>query len=437
MLCPEGVKGLVLRLSAACLVFALAVMTPACIEAAQKTLRGEIDLHQGYDSNIDREPEDEQYESTSSVTTRVIFSRLTQRSNFSLTYAPSFVYNYKAEEERVDHSASLGYDVQLTRRLVFDLENAYVQSDDPYSYREYTAVDDGPPELSDRRGRRRYWTNRLSVSTRLEYAEESILGLGYTHYVLKNRDDAFDDFTRHSPFASLSYRLNRQWAVESNYSFIRGDFDEGDDIRTHEGDIYLFYRSSPQTRFFVHGGYLETGYETSDRAYNVYTASVGINRALSPFRSLDVDSGVSWIKRDEGSDSEAFYLRAAVDNRIERGSWRVYGESGFDERYYDGDDDEDLSRYWLAGAGIRYFLTPGITGSMGFSFREDRYFERPGSEKDMLFRGDASLRYAFWRYYEVAAGYTYTDLDADRDADSYENHRVFIRLAAGRDLLRW
>lgn len=427
------------------MILALLLCIPIGSEASVKSFRGEISLEQGYETNPDRVQENEVYESTSSITPRMIFSRSTQKSNLSMEYAPSLIYSYKIEKERVDHEASAAYDIFLTRRISWDIENFFVQTDNPYRYTDATDTGDGGIELSDRVGRRRHWINTATTSISSEYARESFLNLGYTNQVLRNRDDAFTDFIRHSPFASILHRFSPRWELLSEYTFTRGEFEreaEREDVRkTHDGDLALYYDPSPISRLFIHGGYLQTESERAGAEdYTVYTASVGIERDLSPSRSIDLESGISWIRLDddENTDTEVFYLRAGIDSLMERGSWRVYGESGTDERYYGGIDDEGFSRYWSAGAVVRRNLTRNLAGSAEVSYREDRYLERvQGSEKERRSVAGAFFSYSLGRFYAIFVGYSYTDLDADREGDSYDNHRAFIRFSAGKELLRW
>ena len=419
-------------------VFFLIIMGLVRADASQKTFRGEIGLQQDYDSNADRVPTDEQYESTSRVTPRFTFGRLTQTSNFSLTYAPSFVYSYRNEEERTDHFASVGYGRRLSQRVSVDFDNTYRMTDDPYTYTEFTEIGEGDFELSDRRGRRRYWSNSFSGSTRLDYARDSFMNLGYRNHVLRNRDDNFeDDYTRHTPFAGLTHRFNHQWQTQLSYTYTIGNFDNREDLRTHDGSGRLFYSFSPFTRVFVLGGYMQTDYDDSILDYAVYTTAAGFDRELSAVRSVSFETGVSFIQRDNFADTDALYLKVSLDNAIQRGSWSVYGESGVDQRLYTGADDSFLSRYRLAGARVNYALGRNLTGTTSLEYRRDENIDTPVSDRETRIRANAGLAYTFARWYRLSAGYSYVDLDADQPARSYDNHRLYISLTAGKELLRW
>ena len=421
-----------------CLALFLAVFFPLGAEASVQSFSGSISLQQDYDSNWDRRPRDEAESETSSrVQPGLTYTRSTRTSDFTLTYAPSYVYNYRAREDRVDQFASAGYGVDLSRRTRLDLDNTYRLTDDPYLYTEFVELDEGEFELSDKRGRRRYWSNSFSGSIRREYARDSHVSLGYRNHLLRNRNDDFDDFTRHTPFAALVHHFSHRWQGELSYQYTIADFDGREDRATHNADGRLFHALSPMTRVYVYGGYTRTDYDEVRRDYNVYTAAVGFDRELSRVRRVSAETGYSFIRRDN-SDDEAFYLKASLDNTIQRGSWRVHGESGVDQRYYTVADDDWLSRYWLAGVRFSYQLARSLTGNAGAVYREDENIDDnfEGSDRERLFRGNVNLAYAFGRWYQLAVGYRYTDLDADRRT-SYDNHHAYVTLSAGRELLRW
>ena len=428
------------------------LLMPSSAGASVKTLRGEVALEQMYESNPDRVSAGETYDSRSSISPRMIFTRSAQKSSLALRYAPSLVYSYQTKDERVNHRGSGEYEVYLARRLRLNLRDTYVQADDLYIYSEVREVSDGELEMTDRRGRREYWINQFAGSMNLEYARESFLDVGYANDLLRNREDGFTDFTRHKPFSSISYRFNQRWGSKLDYAYTLIEYDDsfddddGDDERKiHEGGGMLDYKLSPLTRLFMRGIYQRTVYEDSIREYEVYTATVGIDRQLSPFRSVAFESGYSRIKREDFSDKDAFNLKMAVDTVMERGAYRLYAESGTDELYYRGIDKDELSLYWRVGARINHGLTENISGNAEIYYSEAEFLERDESERQVWYSARAGLSYRFARYYELSAGYSFTDVDAaDRIDptgreidDSYQNHHVFIRLTAGKDLLKW
>ncbi len=428
------------------------LLMPLSAGASVKTLRGEVVLEQMYESNPDRVSTGETYDSRSSISPGMIFTRSSQKSRLALRYAPSLIYSYQTEDERVNHRGSGEYEVYMARRLRLNFRDTYVQGDDLYTYTQVREISDGDLEMADRRGRREYWTNQFAGSMNLEYARESFLDVGYANDLLRNREDGFTDFTRHKPFSSLSYRFNQQWGSTLDYSYELIEYDngfdddDGDDQRKiHEGGGLLHYKPSPLTRLFMRGVYRRTDYEDSFREYEVYTATVGIDRQLSPFRSVAFESGYSRIKREGFSDKGAVNLKMAVDTTMERGVWRLYGESGTDELYYRGIDKDELSLYWRIGARISHGLTKNISGNAEVYYSEALFIERDESEKQVWYSARTGLSYRFARYYQLSAGYSYTDVDAvyridptGREVDdSYQNHHVFIRLTAGKDLLKW
>lgn len=412
------------------------LLLPAFSAQAQSTIRGGISVEQGYDSNIDRVPENETSEWTTSVTPSMEYTRLERRSSFSARYAPGVVYNWRTNEERLDHFASGEYWRQLTRNLRVTLGDTFVRTEDPYEDEE--AVEDGI-EVSDQRGRRRYWTNDATVSAEYTYGRDSSAEAGYSYRVLDNSDDEeYSDYVRHRPFISILHNINNQWDAGLDAAYVKGDFDENtDDFSEHSEDFYLYYRATRFTRLFSHLGFLARNYDITPEDYEVYTAAAGVEQRYSPSLDIGMEAGASRVNRENFEDSDALYLRASFEKTWQRSAWTAEAESGLDARDFTGEDDMGLSRYWRVGTGITRTLTRNITGSLDLSYRDDEYLEREPEVDEQRAEARAGLSWSFGRWYELSGRYIFVDNNADIEADNYTDHRFYISLSAEKDLLQW
>ncbi len=421
-------------------VFVVLVLLPLSAALAQSTLRGGISLEHGYDSNIDREPENEVYESTTTLSPSLDYVRKGRRTRFSLVYSPGFVYSYLTEDVRIDHHATAGYELVLTRNLQMKFSNRFVRTEDPSADGE--GVEDSI-EISDRRGRRSYWSNNFSASTAYTYGRQRVLEVGYQNRVLENREGAYSDYVRHAPFVSVSHRINHQWDTRLEYGFVRGKFDEprdsdiSEDLTTNSGDVYLYYSFTPHTRMFGHLGYTRADYDEKPDDYKVYTSATGLEHQYSRTLSLTAEAGASLVERNYFSDTDAFYLNAQVEKGWERTSWYLSVESGLDAREYAGVDDLGLSRYWSVGTGMDRTLMRNVNGSVDFSFRDDRYLEREPNVDEQQFEASAGLSWSFARWYKGFGRYTFVDQNADIEVDNYTDHRFSVGISAEKDLFRW
>lgn len=427
---------------ALCVLVVLALMHPPAA-LAQSTLSGRVSLEHGYDSNINREPENEVYESTTTFSPSIDYVRRGPRTRFSLGYSPGFVYSYLTEDVRIDHNASAGYEVEVTRYLQLDFSNRFVRTEDPYDRDEQAEEDIERIDISDRRGRRSYWRNSFSASAAYTYGEQRVMEVGYRNSVLENREGTSSDYVRHSPYASVSHSFNHQWDTRLEYGFVRGEFDEpresdiSEDLTTNSGDFYLYYSLTPYTRVFGHLGYSQTDYDEKLDDYEVYTVSAGADHQYSRTLSLAVDAGVSLVEREYFSDTESLFLSANVDKQWQRTSWYVTAESGLDAQEFAGVDDLGLSRYWSVSTGLDRTLMRDVSGNVDLSYREDSYLEREPSTDEQHFRASAGLSWSFARWYRVYGRYTFVDQSADIRRDNYVDHRFVVGISAGKDLFRW
>lgn len=420
-------------------VIALVLFFSASAAGAQSILGGGLSVEQGYDSNIYREPENEVSEWTTTVSPILDYTRAARHSLFSLRYVPGFVYICRTDDIRIDHFADAEYGFELTRNLHVDFSDTFVKTEDPYEDPEDI---EGGIDLSDRRGRRRYWTNRFEASAAYTYGMERVLEMGYRNYVLRDQEEDYFDYVRHSPFATVSHRVNHQWDVRLEYGFVMGDFveesEESEDLTSNTGDFYLYYRITPFTRIFGHLGYSRTDYEEGIDDYQVYTAASGVEHRYSPTLDLEFEAGSSLVERENFSDTSAFYMRAGIDKTWQRTSWYLNGESGLDAHEFSGaDDDLGLSRYWSVGTGFSRTLLRGVEGSADFSYRYDDYLEREPRVDEQLFEASAGLSWSFSRWYEIFCRYVFVDHDADIEEDKYVDHRFFAGISAERDFFRW
>ncbi len=437
------------------LIFALLLLLPVYAGAGQNVLHGEITLGQDYDSNINRESSAKQSEWRSTITPGLTYTHTEPTNTLTIKYAPSVIYSYLRDDIRIHQFASGRYDISLSQKLLLYFQDKYILSDDPYadplSSTSTNQGDNGDTsiQISDRRGRHRYWANNFTTGASYEYAQESFVKLGYQYYILDNKEAAFSDFVKHSPDVSILHRLNHQWSTKLDYRFIKGDFDHSgnsagnnvslteNDLITNTSNLYLYYKTTPFTKIFGHYGYSQTNFDGLQNDFNVHTMAAGTDHQFSPTLNLSGEGGISLLQRDNLSDTDAPYLRIALYKTWERSSLSLSADSGIDEQYFSGTNDQGLSRYWAVRSAFNYTFTKDVTGTAGLSYREDTYLDRVPQQKEQQLQGDVRLAYSFSRWYQVAIRYTYINHSADLEMNQYNDHRIFLQLSAAKDLLKW
>ncbi|MEN8258471.1 MAG: outer membrane beta-barrel protein [Thermodesulfobacteriota bacterium] len=400
-------------------------------EAGETVLSGGATMQQNYDSNIHRTDRNRVNEWTTAFSPNIAIDSTGQYHSLFLKYSPSVVYSHLTDNERWDHFLTTGLNKELGERLSFSVRDTFVRAEDPYSDEESGI------ELSDSRGRNRYWTNNVTASLGYEYARESSITFSYLNMILDNDERLDDDYVKHRPGISIKQRFSSHWQAEADYFFTKGNFEEDDDLENHAGDLYIYYLPTTFSKFFVHGGYTTNQYQGISNDYDISRASIGFEHQLSSSSDVRLEGGGSFLNRDVRDDKEAFYFTVAANKKFQHGFLSLNGEGGIDEQQFDGTSELDVSRYWLISSAFNYSLTSSLVAGTTFSYREDTYWERTPEEKEELVKAEASLSYTFWRWYTATARYVYSMRDADVSTRCYDDNRVFLELTYNKDFFHW
>jgi len=412
-----------------CLV--LVSSSPTAALAKENILRGGVTLGQGYDSNIDRDYQDREAEWTSSVSPSLSISSSDKREEYFLRYAPEVVYSHRTDNERIDHSALGKFSKQWTERVRTFIQDSFRRAEEPYEDEEAFV------RLSDKRGRNRYSVNSFISKAEYEYAQESILKLGYDNQVLDNSEAGREDFVKHSPGLAVTHRFDHRWSGVADYLFTHGNFDESDDLDRHGVNLYLYYNLTPSSKVFGRYGYSTLDYDGQQVDYDVQTATMGLERALTPTMLLALEGGGAFLSRDNGVDRDSFYFRFSLKEELQRGALAVSAESGIDEQQFSGVTDQGVSRYWKVKGNLLHNFSKHFQGTLTCSYRDDSFLERVTEEDEQEFRADAALSYTFLQWYKASVKYTYVNKDADVVANRYDDNRIFFFLSTEQDLLKW
>jgi len=267
-------------------------VVPLQADARQNILNGSMTMSQDYDSNR-YETEDDRVEYWQTVLAPAL-SLLSSGTHDTLdfTYEPEITYDHQREINDIEHNLSLTLDRDFTDRLrgsffnefsyfdydevevgeAGDLVGQFIRAEDfvraevvrilfpelgEYTDEDYTYVLSELEERYDRAspvqqaqvdrlllpselGRRRHSTNDLTFELEYEFAEDSVVLVGYTLSTLNDQSADIAERTDHQPYFSISYRFNPQWRAELTYEYIASNF-KGDQVdeRGHDSGFRL------------------------------------------------------------------------------------------------------------------------------------------------------------------------------------------------------
>ncbi len=395
-----------------------------------------------------------------------------------LTYEPGLVYNELDGETNVDHALTLLAAKDLSRKWKLSLEEQYIMSDDPLRRREAitSAVGDPTTEtrevrpvdeggLTERQGRRRYWTNDLSIGTEYSYAEGSTVEIGYGYDVLRNEDDnaGYAEHDRHDSMVRVAHRFNRQWRAEVEPHYIIGNVDSiataddptpaSDDLKQIELRARVDYEWQTQNDFFSRYRYLQSDYDNpADEDSKIHAIRFGWDHDFDEHYHMTISGGPSLVKLGDRSWDTDYNIYGEIvrDFSQGHGAATAYAEKGYDLDSFSG-TDSGLTDFWRIGAMLNYQWTEAFSTNLYTSYRDNRRLEEPATGAlttptavddnfdyhEKLTELGAGLSYEFMRYYTLTTGYRYLQSNSDLAGEDYDEHQVFIELSLSKNLFRF
>ena len=364
-----------------------------------------------------------------------------------LTYAPGVNYDDIDGTTDIDHDFGLRLEKNLSRNWLITLNNSFFLGDDPVRQEEMTAAAeaDGEPEepvvgspaedtgqgLTERYGRRRYWTNTLDVGTEYGYGRDRNINLVYTYDILRNDTDAgggYSEYDRHTGDLLVHHRFNAKWSAEGEINYSKGLFDDtevymatppqpeegleaeettvGDEPAAQtpeitpvplgysqdldEYDLRLRggYDYSPHLHTFTEYSYLATDYASPlQYDYRVHNVAVGFDYDLSRHWHITLSGGPSWGSFDNSSTEMDYNAHGGLTWEFLHGSATLFVDKSYDQSNFDG-RRSGLTDAWETGISADYQLTESLTATVSANYTNNRRLEYPVPETVVLVGDD-------------------------------------------------
>lgn len=457
------------------------------------------------------------------IAPRLSFSSTGISDVLQFSYAPALNYDHLYETTDLDHDLSLLGEKRLNRQWSLSLQNRFFLGDDPVhesalktvvvapateevqdtaeQSQTGVAVEENSDNLTERYGRRRYWTNALDMLTQYQYGADCQIHGGYTFNVLRNDGEntgGYTEYDRHTGVLGINHRFSQQWSSLVEARVVRGLFDEpevvvvtptssgdsstgsgesvtvdqvsgtdSDDLTEYNFKMQGGYDFSPRFRTYAEYSFLSTDYDASLREdYRVNNVALGIDYNLSQHLRMTFSGGPSWGAFENSPTESDYNLRGGLTWDFFHGNLSVFADKRYDQANFNG-RRSGLTDVWKIGASLGYQLTEKLSASFSSSYRNNSRLEFPQPQTIVVIPGDTSpstegaipsegintveyveknydagleVRYAFLRYFGLSGGYRYYKYETDLAADSgsdYDEHRFFIQLSAGNELFRW
>lgn len=422
-----------------------------------------------------------------------IFETTSSRDGLTISFNPSYVYDFEDSQSDIDHNFSLSAYRDFTRQWRLELSESFIYSDDPELLGAETSSDFN-------RGRRRYWTNDFNINSTYEYDAGSSFGAGYTYRILRNDDTGpggYEDYDRHIADLSLQHRINAAWNFSVFTSYTRGLFDPPDpelvertettledivpgitdDIDTEElsNDLSEYQIGSTVNWIFSTRKTFLVSYDFTASDYDailrndtyLHNLTFGAQYLHTRRLSFEFGAGPSYEKTETFDPNWGYNGHLNLNYDITEHSNISAGvEKGYDQENFSANNnilgrDRGLTEYWDYTLDYSHTLSADLTATLFGSYRDEKQenilhgfvnsieddislaetdretFREESIFTRKIYEAGGSLGYTFLQWYTASVSYTYRNQDSELINDSYDEHRIFLTLSFQKELFRW
>ncbi len=452
----------------AALAVMILIMVPSHVFSRDNSVRGGVSLGFDYDDrNGDSDYDDYQRIVLSPM---MQFESLSERDSFLLRAAPGLRYDLVNSDTDWDGSIRLAADRFMAKSWQLGITNNYLRSDSQSDETGYSTeavnssqevdIPSTDPQLSDNRGRTRYWRNTLNLFSSHFYREGSSLRFSVGYDVLRNDDSGFtgdEDYDRYTVGLRNQHRYNAKWQSTANFEFIRGDFTPADssgvlgqvadtgssDLKEYRLLLAVDNKSIARNPLSLSYNYIDTLYdEDLEDDTSIHQLRLTWRRDFSSRLYTNLGGGPSYVKTEGQDDTWGGNGIAEVNYALERGYVNFQVEKSYDVENFSGSSDNGVVDAWDTRFSGSYQLQKYLTLSGYLSYiYEDReqLLASQGTQNyhNDIYGANAGLSYDFLQFYNARIAYTYTNRDSDLVGNDYDDHRILLTLSWEKELFHW
>ena len=465
----------------------------ATVEARLNTITGGITTGYDYDkTNYERDAAEsspllnqETSQQQLSIGPLFIFETTSSTDGLTISYNPSYVYDFEDSQSDVDQSFSITAFRDFTRKLRIELGESFIYSDDP-------ELLDAEISSDFNSGRRRYWTNNFNINSTYTYDTGSSFGAGYSFDILRNDDTGpggYEDYDRHIVDLSLQHQINAAWNFSLFTNYTRGLFDLpepileeispsitgtvtaeelSNDLSEYQFGSAINWILSSRKTLFVSYDFSVTDYDAilRDDTY-LHNLTFGAQYQHTRRLSFELGAGPSYEKTETFDPNWGYNGHFNLNYDFAQYTSISAGvEKGYDQENFSANNnllgrDSGLTEFWNFNVDISHQINADLTATLFGSYRDEKRenilhgfvnaietdaalaptdretFREESRFTRKIYEAGGSLSYTFLQWYTASVSYTYRDQDSEHLNDSYDEHRFFLTLAFQKELLRW
>lgn len=386
-------------------------------------------LQEQYDDNVNLSPtnEEESYITTITPGGRLILESKTGALN--LDYRLNAIF-YESDNDRnyLGHQATLDVNQTLWRNFTIRFTDRFVRSDEQREER-ITADAGGPTDYypGTRTVRSVYIRNTASPSIELRYGSDDLVRLGYENTLYQNEDETVEDSQRHAYTLSIEHWFGPEYGLVVDLGYQMNRFETSPDFDGQDAALTFTKRFDSRTSAFITGSSSGRSFEEEEgNDYRTYSGGIGINHALSPNLSGRIRAGYFYQDPERGDPEEGFDGELSLTSRWIRIQGTLFLRGGYDESFIDA-ENLGFSRFWSAGANLRYQATRKISLGIGGSSRIEDFST---GRNQVTWDSRADLAMTILKWLSASLDFLHQERDSDDDSFDYTDNRLTLSLTA-------
>ena len=390
-----------------------------------------ISVGEEYTDNINLTNTAEEHDYITTVTPGFTAELPGKTSGASLSYDVTYVhYDRFDENDTFRHNASVSGWTNLWKKARLQVSDTFLRTEQP--------VSETDPTL--RRNREPYYTNTAGIGLTQEFGASNSIGFQYAHSMLENEDPAVEDNQRNNLSASLTYWFTKHLSTDLSLSYNPGEFETSESFDDWSGSVRLTRKFTRQLDGFVQYVHTVRDYDGVTENYQDYDPSIGITYQLSEDTGITLSAGY-FIQDNENSDDQTGFS-GGVDLtgewiKFKRGGITFSAASGFEASNF-GAENLGSSRFYQAGARLRYDLARRLSSNLNGTFRRTDYLDQAQNREDNIIRAGAGLSYQILKWLFLNLNYAYNTLDSTGEDNDYTENSVTLQLTASPSTpFRW
>jgi len=413
---------------AACTLF----LTTSITFGFQATFIPRISISEEYTDNLFLTDSNKEHEYITTISPGFTAQILGKNSGAEISYDPEYaVYDEYDDYDGWRHSVELSGWSELSKNTRLEVSDSFLYTEDPMIDSDIAALRAEDPDVlidsTIRRNRQTYYTNTAGINLIHQFGRADSFNLGFVYSFLENDDPIYEDNERYNPYVGLTYWFAPEWRSEIRGDYIKGEFDDSDDLDGWYGSARLIKRFSRHLEGFVQYAHWLVEYDGNSEDYQVYIPSAGFNYAISDDTSFSLEMGYAFLNRDEEDDESFMSAIGNLTKTFRRGSINIIGSAGYEGADF-GAEGLGVAEFWELGGSVTYQLTRHLSGNVFGSYRNNEYIEETPDREDKITRAGLGLSMQALEWMLLSLGYEYRTVDSTVDIEEYDENRGLFRI---------